>query len=128
MPLHAILNDDRTAVRLIQDFPEGTVFKPGLAFPVVFEDMPEFNLETQTLDRVVSMPDKGVVKVSWAIVPIPKKDLDEKAKKAEVEGYYAELKTLRVKLDGSEKISEEDRTAILARLIDILMANENQKL
>jgi len=128
MPYFAILTDDKTAVREIRDFPESTVFKPGLVFPVVFEDRPEFNLDTETLERVVSMPDKGVVKVSWNVVSLPQKELDEKAKQAEVDGYYAELKTLRVKLDGAEKLSEADLTAILTRLVDILLANEQTKL
>lgn len=46
----------------------------------------------------------------------------KETKQSEVDGYYADLKILRSKLDGSEKISESDLTAILARLIDILMS------
>jgi hypothetical protein len=93
----------------------------------VFEDKPVFNPDTQTLEQVIALPDKGVVKVSWVVAPLPQKELDEKAKQAEVEGYYAELKTLRVKLDGAEKLSEADLTAILTRLIDILLAKEQTK-
>jgi len=52
----------------------------------------------------------------------------EQAKQAEVEGYYVSLKTLRVKLDGEEKISESDLRAVLMHLIDILMAKEKTNL
>lgn len=52
----------------------------------------------------------------------------KETKQVEVEGYYTELKTLRVKLDGAEKISEADLTAVLTRLIDILMAKEQANL
>lgn len=51
----------------------------------------------------------------------------KETKQVEVEGYYAELKTLRKKLDGAEKLSEADLTAILQRLIDILLAKEHVK-
>ena len=48
-------------------------------------------------------------------------------KQAEVASYYVDLKTLRVKLDGAEKIAESDLKSILIRLIDILLAKEQSK-
>lgn len=128
MPLYAILTDDKTAIREIRDFPEGTVFKPGFAFPVTVEDKPAFDQDTQTLERNVAMPNKGTVVISWTVVSLPQEQLDAKAKQAEVEGYFASLKTLREKITNAGKLEPAEQTELFGYLIDILIAKENSKL
>jgi hypothetical protein len=65
---------------------------------------------------------------SWNSQRIEAKESAKQTQRAQVDGYYVSLKTLRSKLDGEEKISESDLKAILGHLIDILIAKENSKL
>lgn len=80
MPLFAILSDDKLSVREIRDFPDGTVFKPGFAFPVEIGDKPQFDHLTSELERVVSLPVDGVVKVSFAVRDLSAEKKDNIAK------------------------------------------------
>lgn len=126
MPLFAILTDDKTAIREIRDFPEGTVFKPGVAFPVTVDPRPDYNPDAQELERVVSMPNKGVVTVSWRVRSLPQEVLDFKAKQVEVDGYYADLETLLAKIESAGKLDAAEQTQFNINLIKILLAREKQ--
>jgi hypothetical protein len=80
MPLFALLTDDKLAIKEIRDFPVGTVFKPGYAFPVVFGQQPVFDPALSYLAQQVSMPVNGIVNVTYVVTDLPQSTKDGNAK------------------------------------------------
>ncbi len=109
MALFAILSDDKLSIREIRDFPEGTAFKPGFAFPVEIGEEPQFDPSTSELERVVSLPDKGVVKISFVV-----RDLSVEAK-----ANIAKLDALKRLFDDCEAIDDNWATATNAQKFDL---------
>jgi hypothetical protein len=80
MALFALLTDDKLAIKEIRDFPVGTVFKPGYAFPVVFGQQPVFDPALSYLVQQVSMPVNGIVNVTYVVTDLPQLTKDNNAK------------------------------------------------
>lgn len=55
------------------------------------------------------------------------KDVAEKAKQTEVDGYYVNLKTLREKINSARKLEPAEQLELFGYLIDILIAKEQTK-
>lgn len=109
MALFAILSDDKLSIREIRDFPDGTVFKPGGAFPVEIGEKPQFDPATSELERVVSLPVDGVVKISFVV-----RDLSVEAK-----GNIAKLDALKRLFDDCEAIDDNWATATNAQKFEL---------
>lgn len=62
----AILTDDGTAVKTVDNFDDATVFKAGWAFPVV-ENPPVIDPKTQSLSVSYPLPVAGVVTAVYTI-------------------------------------------------------------
>ncbi len=80
MATFAILSDDKLSIKEVREFPEGTVFKPGYAFPVEFGEKPQFDPTLSYLELQFFMPDKGVVKAVYAVTDLPQLTKDNNAK------------------------------------------------
>ena len=67
MALFAILSTDKLSVLSVSDYPPGTVFKPGYAFPAVLPAKPVFDPKLQSVSLSWPLPVNGTVTGVWAI-------------------------------------------------------------
>jgi hypothetical protein len=109
MPIFAILSDDGLSIREIRNFDEGTVFKPGKAFPVTYAEKPVFDPTLSSLVEVWNLPVKGTVTVTWDVVDLPQLVKDNNAK----------LDALKRLFDEAEVIDDAWATATNAQKFDL---------
>lgn len=122
MPLYAILSDDKTRIREIRDFPPGTVFKSGFAFPVSVEPAPDYDPKTSYIEQVPSLPVKGVVTISWAIRELDQSVKDAIVKSDQLNSTFDQLQAIKEKIDSAGgKLESADQTALLTYTLETLL-------